>query len=67
MCFAHREVIAHSQKFKVKVIGQGQGHLKEKNKINSNSSNDFAQKQHADCPCHADFENHGYFFLGQTV
>ena len=44
VCSSHRELVAHSQKFKVKVIaiGQGQGNLKEKYS-DSNSSNDFAQ------------------------
>ena len=40
---------------------QGQGHLKEKYS-DSNSSNDFAQNQHADCSWHAEFENHDHFF-----
>ena len=55
---------SYSQKYKV--IGQGQGHLKEKYS-DSNSSNDFAQNQHADCPWHADFDDHDHFFPGQTV
>ena len=64
MCSAHREVVAHSQKNQGQ--GQGQGHLKAKYS-DSNSSNDFAQNQHADCLWHADFKNHDHFFLDQTV
>ena len=33
----------------------------------SNSSNNFAQNQDADCLWHAEFENYDHFFLGQTV
>ena len=65
VCSAQQKVVAHSQKIKVKVKGQDQGHLKEKY-YDSNLSNNFAQHQHADCPCHADFENN-HFFQGQTV
>ena len=64
MCSAHREVVAHSQKPHggVQTPPAGRG-LKEKYS-DSNSSNDFAQNQHADCPWHAEFENHDHFFLG---
>ena len=59
MCSVQQKVVAHSEKM-VNVKDQGQCHLKEKY-YDSNSSNDFAQNQHADCPWHADFVNNNHF------
>ena len=68
MCSAHRQVVALLKASKVKVIIQGQGHLKGKYS-DSNSYHDFAQNLSTDghWSWHHEVKNDDHFFLGQLI